>query len=89
MDNQESYPIHSFPKNNDEEVRLSVRKFKGKYYIDLRIWYHPENEEVFRPTKKGVFFSLEQVMELKKGVERLLKAAEKFKTAKEPEEIEV
>ena len=86
MESQETHPIHSFTKNEDEEVRLNVRKYNGKYYIDLRIWFQGRESKGYRPTKKGVFFSIEHFPELKKGVERLAKAAEKFRPH---EEIEV
>lgn len=83
MESQETHPIYAFPKNQDEEVRIEVRKYKGKYYIDLRIWFKSEKGDVYRPTKKGVIFSFDQYAELRKGVERLTKAAEKFRTREE------
>ena len=78
MQDQETYPIHSFSKNQDEEIRLSVRKYKGRHFIDLRLWFQSEKGGEYRPSKKGVFFSVEYLPEFKRGVDRLLKAAEKF-----------
>ena len=86
MQDQETYPIHSFSKNQDEEIRISIRKYKGRHFIDLRLWFESKKGEEYRPTKKGVFFSIEQLPEFKRGIDRLFKAAEKFKT---PEEITV
>lgn len=83
MQDQETYPIHSFSKNQDEEIRLSVRKYKGRHFIDLRLWFQHQKGSEYRPTKKGVFFSLDQLPEFKRGVDRLLKAAEKFKVHEE------
>ena len=85
MESQETHPIYSFPKNQDEEVRLEVRKYKGKYYIDLRVWFKGESSEVYRPTKKGVIFGLDQYSELRKGVDRLAKAADRFHSKQEME----
>ena len=85
MENQESYPIHAFVKNHDEEIRLNVRKYKDRYFIDLRIWFRSKDGEVYKPTKNGVFFPFEQFPELKKGVERMAKAVEKFRV---PDEVE-
>ena len=78
METQETHPIHSFTKNDSEEVRLAVRKFKGKYYVDLRIWFQEGEGQTFRPTKKGVFFSVDHLQEFRRGVDRLMKAGEKF-----------
>lgn len=86
MQTQETYPIHSFNKNQDEEIRISVKKYKGRHFIDLRLWFESKKGDGYHPTKKGVFFSIEHLPEFKRGIDRLLKAAEKFKT---PEEVTV
>ncbi len=83
MQAEEEHPIYSFPKNRDEEIRIFVRKYKGRYYIDLRVWYQVDGTEVFKPTKKGVIFSLGLLSEFKKGIDRLLKAGEKFRNTEE------
>ena len=79
--------IYSFPRAKGEEIHIAVRKYKGKQYVDLRIWFQGKNEKTFYPTKKGFALFLDQIPELKKGVERLSKATEKLRPA--PDEIEV
>lgn len=86
MQTQETYPIHTFNKNLDEEIRISIRKYKGRCFIDLRLWFESKKDKEYHPTKKGVFFPLEQLPEFKKGIDRLLKSVEKFRT---PEEMAV
>lgn len=87
MENEQSQLIYSFPRAKGEEIQIALRKYKGKHYVDLRIWFQGKNETSFYPTKKGVSFFLEQIPELRKGMERLSKAAEKFRFAKEEIEI--
>ncbi len=77
--NGETHLIHSFPKSEGEEIQLALKKFKGKYYIDLRIWFQVEKGGELKPTKKGVFFSIEQMPQLQRGVERLAKAVERVR----------
>ncbi len=67
--------VHSFPKNPLEEVRSSITFFKGKQYVDIRIYYKGDDGE-YRPSKKGVTLSVELFPELEAGVQSLKKALE-------------
>jgi len=40
-------------RNPTEVLRVSLENFKGRDYIDLRIYYQDDNGE-WKPTKKGV-----------------------------------
>lgn len=74
----ESQLIYSFPKNPRESVHLSLREFKGRQYIDLRIWFcNEENPDQLYPSKKGLGFSVEHIGELLKGVNHLAHALER------------
>ena len=75
LDNQ---LIHRFKRSQDEEIQFCLRKYKGNYFVDLRLWFQPASGESLRPTKKGVFFSLEHVMELKQGADLLVEAVNKL-----------
>ena len=87
MEDQEIQLVHAFPRGKGEEVQVSIRKYKGKHYADLRIWFQGKNESTFYPTKKGISIFLEQIPELRKGMDRLSKAAEKYRFAKHEIEI--
>lgn len=67
--------IHSFQKNPDEEVRLTLKEYKERRYLDLRLWFQSSNDGEFYPTKKGLTLSLDYLGELKKGFERAGKEA--------------
>lgn len=62
--------VYSFPKNPLEEVRASITVFKGKQYVDLRIYYKGDDGE-FRPSKKGLTLSLDLFSELEQAVQKL------------------
>ncbi len=65
--------VHSFPKNPLEEVRSSVTYYKGKQYVDIRIYYKGDDGE-FHPSKKGVTLSVELFPELEAGMQKLKEA---------------
>jgi len=67
--------IHSFPKNPLEEVRASLTTFKGKQYVDLRIYYKGDDGE-YHPSKKGLTLSLDLFGELEEAVGKLRDAIE-------------
>lgn len=75
MGKDEAVLVHSFPKNPLEEVRASLTVFKGKRYVDLRIYYKGDDEE-YRPSKKGLTVALELFPELEEAVRRLKDAIE-------------
>jgi len=85
MQEQETQVVHSFPRGTGEEIQIAIRKYKGKYYIDLRLWYQAKNENDFRPTRKGLVVPLERLSDIKEGLERLSKAANRLDSNQEPE----
>lgn len=69
-----AHVVHSFQKNPEEEVRLALREYKDRQYLDLRLWFQPSHGGDYLPTKKGLTLSVEFLPELKKGLERAGKA---------------
>jgi len=55
--------IGDLERNATEVVRVSAEEFKGRKYIDIRI-YFKDNEGEWRPTKKGVTVQPDKVEEL-------------------------
>jgi hypothetical protein len=62
--------VYTFPKNPLEEVRASITVFKGKQYVDLRIYYKGDDGE-YHPSKKGLTLSLDLFSELEQAVQKL------------------
>lgn len=62
--------VHSFPKNPLEEIRASLTVYKGKDYVDLRVYYKGDDGE-FHPSKKGLTLSLDLFPDLEEAVRKL------------------
>jgi hypothetical protein len=62
-------------RNETEVLRISTEEFKGRAYIDLRIYFE-NNEGEWKPTKKGVTINPEKVDQV---IELLREAQEKLK----------
>ena len=67
--------IHTFQTRPEEEVRFTVKEYKDRQYLDLRLWFQSSNDGLYYPTKKGLTLSLDYLGELKKGLERAGKGA--------------
>jgi hypothetical protein len=63
--------IHEFQKNANEKVRVELCQFQGKDYINLRIYFQDDDNQ-WRPTKKGITIASELIEELKKGTDKAL-----------------
>ena len=64
----ENQTLYEFTRNQNETVRLTLREYKERKYIDLRVFYQPEDSSEMRPTKKGITLALELLPEVKKGI---------------------
>lgn len=49
-----SEQITTIPRNAKEKIVFSLNEFKGKQYLDMRIFQIPENGGQDIPTKKGL-----------------------------------
>jgi hypothetical protein len=59
--------VASFKRNPTEEVRAGIKDFKGRRYIDLRIYYIDDQGE-WKPTRKGISLNTDFMAELKEAV---------------------
>ena len=41
-------------KNNTEIIRISQSEFKGKSFIDCRVYFRTDENDEWKPTKKGI-----------------------------------
>ncbi|MBU0710948.1 transcriptional coactivator p15/PC4 family protein [bacterium] len=65
-----SKTITEIHKNSMIQIRISRDDYQGKEYVDIREFFLAEDEE-FRPTKKGVKFSLDLLDEIIDGLSEL------------------
>jgi len=45
--------LHEFKRNGEDTLRISLSTFKGRTFVDIRLFYQDAKGEL-RPTKKGV-----------------------------------
>lgn len=65
--------IGEIKKNSGEKIVVSTGKYKGKQRIDIRTYFlsETEEEEPWKPTKKGINLDVEQWNEFKKLIEAI------------------
>jgi hypothetical protein len=59
--------VAKFKRNPTEEVRAGIKEFKGRRYIDVRIYYQDDKQE-WKPTRKGISLATDFMPELKQAV---------------------
>ena len=77
QEQDEELLVHSFPRGENDAIHFVLRKYKQRYYIDLRIWYRKDSPQLW-PTRKGIVLPVEKLPELKRGLEELDKARVKM-----------
>lgn len=61
--------VYVLRKGHDEEVRLSIRKYQGRQFFDIRVFVEkPSGHLEFTATQKGVCLDAYTFSEFKKGV---------------------
>ena len=67
-DQNENTVLETFDRFGDD-VQVSLTTYKGKQYLDCRVWY-PGDDDKFRPTKKGIMFKPEELEALIGALQR-------------------
>jgi len=68
----ETQLIDRFKKNDTEEIRISVREYKNRFYLDLRLFFQPKESGEYVPSKKGITIPVEFLSQLKDGLEKVV-----------------
>ena len=61
--------IATIPRIATEEIQVQLSEYKGKKFLDLRIFYTTDAGATWLPTKKGVAIYPEHLEELKEAIE--------------------
>lgn len=69
----ESKLLATIDRNDRERLQIAINEYKGKSYLDLRIFYTTDGGESWRPTQKGVTVAPEGLETLKDAVEEAMK----------------
>lgn len=59
--------LASFPRNAQETLQVSLATFKGRTYVDIRLYYTDADGQL-KPTKKGVTVPPELWDQFRQGV---------------------
>ena len=59
--------LKEIPKNKSEVILISEKEFRGNDYIDIRVFYRDDSEEL-KPTKKGVMVKKDLLKDLKEAI---------------------
>ena len=59
--------IKEIQKNKTETIVISEKEFRGNEYIDIRVFYRDDNEDL-KPTKKGVMIKKDLLGEFKEAI---------------------
>lgn len=71
--------VYTFPKNKYQDIRVSVREYKGKDLIDIRTWTMTQGSNDKIPTAKGIALKLSLIKELKIAIEKVEEAIKDMK----------
>jgi len=75
--------LANIPRTATEEIQIAINEYRGKKYLDLRVYYTTDDGLNWNPTKKGVTFSPDKLAELKSAIET---AMQEFGVEEETEE---
>lgn len=68
----ESILLATIPRGTTEQLQIALSEFKGKKYLDLRIFYTTDSGNSWLPTKKGVTVSPENLELLKDTIDKAI-----------------
>ena len=65
--------LATIPRSATEHLQIAINEYKGKSYLDLRIFYTTDDGMNWLPTKKRVTVSPDNLGLLKDAVEEAMK----------------
>lgn len=60
-------------RSDTEQLQISISEYKGKSYLNFRIFYTTDGGESWLPTKKGVTFAPDQIDLLEEAIQEAKK----------------
>ncbi len=69
---EETNLLASIPRSSTEQLQIAINEYKGKKYLDLRIFYTTDDGASWNPTKKGVTVSPDNLELLKETIDQAI-----------------
>lgn len=64
--------LATIPRSATEQLQIAINSYKGKSYLDLRIFYTTDDGINWNPTKKGVTVAPENLELLKEAIDEAM-----------------
>ncbi len=61
--------LATIPRSSTEHIEIAINEYKGKSYLDLRVFYTTDDGANWNPTKKGITVSPENLELLKEAID--------------------
>ncbi|MBO6087187.1 transcriptional coactivator p15/PC4 family protein [bacterium] len=61
--------LATIERSDTEQLQISVSEYKGRSYLNMRIFYTTDEGATWLPTKKGVTFAPDQLDILEEAVQ--------------------
>ena len=61
--------LATIERTDTEQLQISISEYKGKSYLNMRIFYTTDDGATWLPTKKGVTFTPEQLDLLEEAIQ--------------------
>lgn len=65
--------LATIERSDTEQLQISVSEYKGRSYLNMRIFYTTDDGASWLPTKKGVTFAPDQLDMLSDAIEEAKK----------------
>ena len=65
--------LAAIERTDTEQLQISISEYKGKSYLNMRIFYTTDDGQTWLPTKKGVTFTLDQIDLLEEAIQEAKK----------------
>jgi len=59
-------------RSDTEELRIAPREYKGRHYVDIRVFYLPEDNPEMIPTRKGVTIYKKELRRVHNAIQSIL-----------------
>ncbi len=65
--------LATIERSDTEQLQISISEYKGRSYLNMRIFYTTDEGASWLPTKKGVTFTPEQLDLLEEAIQEAKK----------------
>ena len=65
--------LATIERSDTEQLQISVSEYKGRSYLNMRIFYTTDEGATWLPTKKGVTFAPDQLDILEEAIQEARK----------------